>query len=207
MWALATNSLKKAADEMGLEYEIDEGAGAFYGPKIDIVIKDALGREWQCSTIQFDFNLPERFDMTYRDRDGKEKRPYMIHRALLGSFERFLGTLIEHYGGNLPVWLSPTQVRVLPISEENIEFARKVYDRLNKEEIRVELDDRNEKIGYKIRDAENLKVPYMLIIGRKEESMNGVSLRIHGIGDKGFIKVEEFLNYIKEKIEKKEVGY
>lgn len=207
MWELATNSLKKAADEIGLSYEIDEGAGAFYGPKIDVVIKDALSREWQCSTIQFDFNLPERFDITYRDKDGKEKRPYMIHRALLGSFERFLGTLIEHYGGNLPVWLSPTQVRVLPISEENVEFARRVYDTLLTSEIRVEIDDRNEKISYKIREAEKLKVPYMLVIGRKEESMNGVSLRVHGKGDRGFMKIDDFLHYIREKISKKEVSY
>jgi len=204
MWEVATGSLIKAVEKLNLKYFIDEGGGAFYGPKIDVKIKDALGREWQCSTIQFDFNLPERFDITYRDKDGKDKRPYMIHRALLGSMERFLGTLIEHYAGNFPTWLAPIQVAVLPITTENEAYAQKIYEILVDEDIRVHLDTRTEKIGYKIREAESQKIPYMLIIGKKEEENNMVAVRKHKKGDIGSMKIEDFINLIKEEINKKE---
>ncbi|HHF52990.1 MAG TPA: threonine--tRNA ligase [candidate division WOR-3 bacterium] len=204
MWELATESLIKAVEKLNLEYSIDEGGGAFYGPKIDVKIKDALGRDWQCSTIQFDFNLPERFDITYRDKDGKDKRPYMIHRALLGSMERFLGTLIEHYAGNFPVWLAPVQVAILPITTENEAYAQKVYEKLIDEDIRAYMDVRTEKIGYKIREAESQKIPYMLIIGKKEEETGTVSVRKHRKGDIGSMKIEDFINLIKEEINKKE---
>ncbi len=203
MWELATNSLIKAVEKAGLKYDIDEGGGAFYGPKIDIKIKDALGRAWQCSTIQFDFNLPERFDVTYRDKDGKDKRPYMIHRALMGSLERFFGTLIEHYGGNFPVWLAPVQVRVLPITDQNIDYAQKIYDNLFSRGYRVELDRRSEKIGYKIRDAEKQKIPFMLIIGKDEEERGLVSVRKHGEGDIGKMGIDEFLNMLDDLISKR----
>jgi len=204
MWEVATGSLIKAVEKLNLKYFIDEGGGAFYGPKIDVKIKDALGREWQCSTIQFDFNLPERFDITYRDKDGKDKRPYMIHRALLGSMERFLGTLIEHYAGNFPTWLAPIQVAVLPITTENEAYAQKIYEILVDEDIRVHLDTRTEKIGYKIREAESQKIPYMLIIGKKEEENNMLAVRKHKKGDIGSMKIEDFINLIKEEINKKE---
>jgi len=204
MWELATKSLIKAVEKLNLKYSIDEGGGAFYGPKIDVKIKDALGREWQCSTIQFDFNLPERFDITYRDKDGKDKRPYMIHRALLGSMERFLGTLIEHYAGNFPVWLAPIQVAILPITTENETYAQRVYEKLINEDIRTYMDTRTEKIGYKIREAESQKIPYMLIIGKKEEENSTVSVRKHRKGDIGSMKIEDFINLIKEEINKKE---
>ncbi len=203
MWELATNSLIKAVEKAGLKYDIDEGGGAFYGPKIDIKIKDALGRAWQCSTIQFDFNLPERFDVTYRDKDGKDKRPYMIHRALMGSLERFFGTLIEHYGGNFPVWLAPVQVKILPITDQNIDYAKEIYDNLFARGYRVELDHRSEKIGYKIREAEKQKIPFMLIIGKEEEEKGLVSVRKHGEGDIGRMELDEFTKMLDELISKR----
>ncbi len=203
MWELATNSLIKAVKKMRLSYEIDEGGGAFYGPKIDIKIKDALGREWQCSTIQFDFNLPEKFDITYRDRDGVDKKPYMIHRALLGSLERFLGVLIEHYAGNFPAWLAPVQVAVMTITDENRVYAQKVYKSLVRKGFRAVLDDRNEKIGYKIREAENQKVPYMLIIGKKEEEQGLVSVRRHGEGDVGKMQLSDFVKFLRKEVRSK----
>ena len=206
-WQLATESLRKSAEHLGIPYEVDDGAGAFYGPKIDIVIKDALGREWQCSTIQFDFNLPERFDMTFRDSNGNEQRPYMIHRALLGSFERFFGTLIEHYSGNLPLWLSPVQVAVLSVNEKVNDYAISIKEKLTEEDIRAEADVRNERIGYKIREHEKNKVPYMLILGPEELEHNNLTLRVHGKGNQGSMAFTEFIKLIKEKIIKKEVSY
>ncbi len=203
MWELAEASLKKAIEEEGLPYEIDEGGGAFYGPKIDIKIKDALGRSWQCSTIQFDFNLPERFDMTYVAKDGSFQRPYMIHRALLGSIERFFATLVEHYAGNFPTWLAPVQVAVLSVSERHNDYAREVYSRLFDEGIRVELDDSSERIGYKIRAAETQKIPYMLIVGEREVSAGTVSVRRHGKGDVGTMPLGEFIRTIKDEIAKR----
>ena len=203
LWEKATDSLIKAVKSEGLEYELDEGGGAFYGPKIDIKIKDALNREWQMTTIQFDWNLPERFDMKYIGEDGKEHRPFMIHRALLGSLERFFGVLIEHYGGAFPLWLAPVQAAVIPVSQNFFDYAKKVADELKKNNIIVELDERNEKIGYKIRDWETQKVPYMLIVGEKEKDGNTVSVRKHKEGDKGSIKLEQFISDIKEEINSK----
>ena len=186
-----------------LSYEIDEGGGAFYGPKIDLKVRDALKREWQMSTIQFDFNLPERFGMTYIGEDGKEHRPFMVHRALLGSIERFMGVLIEHYGGAFPAWLAPTQVAVIPVSQVFAEYAESVTKELQKNHIRVEYDQRNEKIGYKIRDWETKKVPYMLIVGEKEKDANTVSVRKHKVGDLGSKSLNEFLSDISAEITNK----
>ncbi|NPA15653.1 MAG: threonine--tRNA ligase [Deferribacteres bacterium] len=203
MWELATGSLVKAAEELGLEYEIEEGEGAFYGPKIDITINDAIGREWQCSTIQFDFNLPERFNLTYRDKDGKDKRPYMIHRALLGSLERFFGVLIEHYAGAFPVWISPVQVRVMNITDEQADYALEVADILKASGIRAEADVRNEKIGYKIREAEKEKIPYMVVVGNREKAEKTVSVRRKGRGQLGTMKLEELIAAVKNEIDNK----
>ncbi|HYV51299.1 MAG TPA: threonine--tRNA ligase, partial [Dongiaceae bacterium] len=191
-WDAATQSLRRALEKSGLPFQVDEGGGAFYGPKIDLKIKDAIGRSWQCSTIQFDFNEPERFDMEFIGEDGKAHRPYMIHRALLGSIERFFGVLIEHYSGDFPLWLAPVQAKLLPISKENLDYARRVRDTLAKEGLRIEIDERNEKIGAKIRDAELLKVPYMLVVGRRDEAGETVSVRRRGQGDLGALTVDAF---------------
>ncbi len=203
LWDEATKSLMVALDKEGLKYEIDEGGGAFYGPKIDIKIKDALNREWQMSTIQFDFNLPERFDMKYIGEDGKEHRPYMVHRALLGSIERFMGVLIEHFGGAFPDWLAPVQVAVIPVSQNYFDYAQKVVSLLLDENIRVEFDKRNEKIGYKIRDWETQKTPYMLILGEKEETNKTVSIRKHKHGDQGESGLDDFIKRIRESVKNK----
>jgi threonyl-tRNA synthetase len=200
LWNKAEDSLKKALEAENLEYEMDEGGGAFYGPKIDIKINDALKREWQMSTIQFDFNLPERFDMTYIGEDGQEHRPFMIHRALLGSIERFFGVLIEHFAGSFPVWLAPIQVAVIPVSQIFFDYAAKVTDELKKSGIRVKFDKRNEKIGYKIRDWETQKVPYMLILGEKEQTAGNISVRKHTEGDKGALGLKEFIDNITAEI-------
>jgi len=167
-WERATESLKEALEISGLEYKVDSGEGVFYGPKIDIKIKDALDRSWQCTTIQFDFNLPERFDMTYIGEDNEAHRPYMIHRALLGSIERFFGVLIEHYAGNFPVWLAPVQVQVIPISEHQIDYAKGILQALRDANIRTDIDVQDEKVGYKIREAEKQKIPYMIVVGKKK---------------------------------------
>lgn len=203
LWSKAEDSLKKALESEGLTYDVDEGGGAFYGPKIDIKIKDALGREWQLSTIQFDFNLPERFGMTYIGEDGKEHRPFMVHRALLGSIERFFGILIEHYAGEFPLWLAPTQVVVIPVSQNYLEYANQLAVELRQKDIRFEVDERNEKIGYKIRDWEMKKVPYMLIVGEKEKESNLVSVRKHKEGDKGTLALSEFIDKIAVEINNK----
>ncbi len=202
-WQLATESLKKGLERAKVSYQIDPGEGVFYGPKIDIKIKDSLGRTWQCSTIQVDFNEPERFDLTYVGSDGKEHRPVMVHRALLGSLERFFGVLIEHYAGAFPFWLAPVQVRVIPITEKQHEYGRQVYDRLIKAGLRAELDDRNEKVGYKIREAETQKIPYMLILGQKEMETGKVAVRKRREGDCGTSDlnkvVEEMVRLIESK--------
>ena len=203
LWRKAEDSLRKALEKENLSYEVDEGGGAFYGPKIDIKIKDALGREWQLSTIQFDFNLPERFGMTYIGEDGKEHRPFMVHRALLGSIERFFGILIEHYAGEFPLWLAPTQVAIVPVSQNYIEYAHRVADTLKKHGIRYEVDERNEKIGYKIRDWEMRKVSYMLVVGEKEKEANAVSVRKHKEGDQGSLALSEFIDKIVIEIKNK----
>jgi threonyl-tRNA synthetase len=203
LWERAILSLKVALDKEGLKYEMDEGGGAFYGPKIDIKIKDALHREWQMSTIQFDFNLPERFDMKYIGEDGKEHRPFMVHRALLGSIERFMGVLIEHYGGAFPAWLAPTQTVVIPVSKNFFDYAKEIYDILHSNGIRVENDQRNEKLGYKIREWETQKIPYMLIVGEKEKESKTVSIRKHKEGDVGSKEIHEFVDFIKDEINNK----
>ncbi|MEO0251269.1 MAG: threonine--tRNA ligase, partial [candidate division WOR-3 bacterium] len=200
MWNEATNSLKKALEELNIQFEVDEGGGAFYGPKIDIKIKDALGRSWQCTTIQFDFNLPERFDVTYRDKDGFDKRPYLVHRALFGSMERFFATLLEYYGGNFPLWISPIQIAVLPISEDNVPYAEEIYKKLLEKGYRVKVDKSNEKLGAKIRNAEIEKIPYMVILGKKEIEENLLSVRKHGAGDLGKMSLAEFINIIENEL-------
>jgi len=200
-WDMAEAALQKALESSGLPFQVDEGAGVFYGPKIDIKIKDAIGREWQCSTVQFDFNLPERFEMEFIGEDGQPHRPYMIHRALLGSIERFFGVLIEHYAGHFPLWLAPVQVKVLPISKDNVPYAEGVGEELADAGVRAEVDSRNEKIGAKIRDAELQKVPYMLIVGRRDEAGGTVSVRRHGEGDQGAVPRAEFLKKVLAEIE------
>ena len=191
-WNMAEDALRRALEEKGLPYKVDEGGGAFYGPKIDLKIKDTLGRAWQCTTIQFDFNLPERFDMIYVGEDGREHRPFMVHRALLGSIERFFGVLIEHYGGAFPLWLSPVQGVIIPISDvKHMDYARKVEGELQAAGLRVEVDDRRDRMGAKIRDAQLQKVPYMLIIGDKELESGAVAVRLRSGEDLGALPVEE----------------
>jgi threonyl-tRNA synthetase len=191
-WDMAEDALRCALEKKRLPYRVDEGGGAFYGPKIDLKIKDTLGRAWQCTTIQFDFNLPERFDMIYIGEDGREHRPFMVHRALLGSIERFFGVLIEHYGGAFPLWLSPVQGVIIPISDvKHMEYARKVEADLRAAGLRVEVDDRRDRMGAKIRDAQLQKVPYMLIIGDKELDSGAVAVRLRSGEDLGAIPLEE----------------
>ncbi|MCK5827171.1 threonine--tRNA ligase, partial [Candidatus Bipolaricaulota bacterium] len=174
-WEQATEALRAALDERGLPYQIDDGGGAFYGPKIDVKVKDSLGRAWQCSTIQFDFNLPDRFDMTYIAEDGKEHRPYMVHRALLGSLERFIGSLIEHYAGAFPVWLSPIQVNVIPIADRHVEYAHSVADQMKAVGIRATVNETSERMNAKIRTAQLQKIPYMLVVGDREQEAGAVA--------------------------------
>ena len=202
-WELATDALRAALEQQELEYQIDPGEGVFYGPKIDIKIKDVLDRSWQCTTIQVDFNEPERFDITYRGEDGKDHRPIMIHRALMGSLERFFGTLIEHYGGAFPVWLSPVQVTILPITDSQLEYAEEIKQKLIEKNIRVKVDDRNEKVGFKIREAEIQKIPYMIIVGEKEVVNKNISVRKRKEGDLGQSEIEDFIKKLqKENSEK-----
>jgi len=196
-WAKAEAALKGALESQGIKYSIDPGEGVFYGPKIDIKIKDVIGRSWQCSTIQVDFNLPERFDVTYRDEAGKESRPIMIHRALMGSLERFFGCLIEHYAGAFPIWLAPVQAVVLTVTERSDEFAAEVYRKLRAEGIRAELDIRNEKLGFKIREAQLKKIPYQLVIGDKETGAKEVSPRLRGGATLPSMPVDDFITVIK----------
>ncbi len=203
MWERATQALKIAADKAALVYEMDDGGGAFYGPKIDIKIKDALGRLWQCSTVQFDFNEPERFGMTFIGVDNQAHPPYMIHRALLGSIERFFGMLIEHYAGAFPVWLAPVQAKVISITDKQLDYAKAVRDKLLGEGIRVELDSRSEKMGFKIREAELEKTPYILVVGDKETEQNAVSVRARGGKDLGVMPLDEFIGRIMENIKTK----
>jgi len=197
-WEEATMSLKEAADRMNIKLNIEEKGGAFYGPKIDLKIKDSLGREWQCTTVQFDFNLPERFDISYIGADNQKHRPYTVHRALLGSMERFFGILIEHYAGAFPAWLSPEQIIILPVSEKFNEYAIKVNSILINHGFRSILDLRNEKLSYKIREAELLKIPFMAIVGEKESTTNSVSVRTRGKEDMGSMPIETFVAKIKE---------
>ena len=197
-WDKATLALEKALKGAKLDFQVDEGEGVFYGPKIDIKVKDALKRSWQCTTIQLDFNLAERFDLHYVGEDGKHHRPYLIHRAILGSLERFFGVLIEHYNGNFPVWLAPVQAVILPIADRHNGYAQSL-DKIFKENgLRSQLDLRREKVGHKIRDAETQKIPFILIVGDKEVKNGIASLRVHTVGDKGEVNVNEFLEKVKE---------
>lgn len=203
-WNMAERSLKEALDEGGLDYKINEGDGAFYGPKIDFHIEDSLGRSWQCGTIQLDFQLPQRFELEYIGSDGGKHRPIVIHRVIFGSIERFIGILIEHFAGKFPVWISPIQVKVLPISDSFMEYGHEVIDKLRKYGIRCEIDNRSEKIGYKIREARNERVPYMIIVGEKEKNHGNISLRSRDMGEEGSTSLEEFITRVlKEDQEKK----
>ena len=195
-WDDATEALRQAIEKEGLSYEIDEGGGAFYGPKIDLKIKDAIGREWQLSTVQFDFNEPERFDMTFVDRDGTEKRPYMIHRALLGSLERFFGVLIEHYAGAFPPWLAPEQIKVIPVSDAYDEYARSVVSELKKAGLRASGDYSDNRMNAKIRTAQNLKIPYMVILGEREKENNEVSIRYRTGRQENSITLGSFIKQV-----------
>lgn len=199
-WETAQDALRVALQHKNMLYDVDTGGGAFYGPKIDIKIRDAMKREWQCTTIQFDFNLPERFDISYVDTDGSYQRPYMVHRAIFGSLERFFGVLIEHFGGNFPLWIAPVQVRVLPITDKQNSYARDIMTRLENAGLRVELDDRSERVNYKIREAEVSKVPYIFVVGAKEVESRQLSVRRHGQGDLGAMSIDGAVERLLEEV-------
>ena len=204
-WELATEGLRGALDDLGLDYIVNEGDGAFYGPKIDFHLEDSIGRTWQCGTIQLDMQMPQRFELEYVGADGEKHRPIMIHRVAFGSIERFIGILIEHFAGAFPTWLAPVQVKVLPISDKYMEYGKKVLEELNEVGIRAEIDQRAEKIGYKIREAQMQKIPYMLVVGAKEEESGVVSVRSRFAGDEGQKSLADFIAEVKEEIEKKEI--
>ncbi len=197
-WKKATTTLEKVLNTLNLKYQVDKGGGVFYGPKIDIKIKDAIGREWQCTTIQFDFNLPERFKMEYVDEKGKKKEPFMIHRALLGSMERFVGVLLEHYAGALPFWLSPVQVWILPIANRHQNYAKIIGEGLKREKLRYEIKNENETVGKKIREGEIQKIPYLLVVGDKEIAEESVAVRQRGKGNLGTMTFDKFLDITRE---------
>ncbi len=202
-WEVATSALRAALDELGLDYELNEGDGAFYGPKIDFHLQDSIGRTWQCGTIQLDFQMPQRFNLEYVGEDGQKHRPIMIHRAIFGSIERFIGILIEHYAGNFPVWLAPVQVKILPITDRTAEYAMNIAKKMKELNYRCEVDSRNEKIGYKIREAQLEKVPYMIVVGDKESENNAVAVRSRKDGDLGAMTFEDFIRKLAEENEKK----
>ena len=201
-WHKAEQAIIEAAAEKGLPTVVELGEAAFYGPKLDFMVKDAIGRKWQLGTIQVDYNLPERFDLTYKGSDDKLHRPIMIHRAPFGSMERFVAVLLEHTGGKFPLWLSPEQVVVLPISEKFNDYAQNVSNFLNNCDIRAQVDDRNEKIGRKIRDNELKRIPFLLIVGEKEQQEGKVSVRVQGEGDKGVMTQQEFADMVTECVKK-----
>jgi threonyl-tRNA synthetase len=203
MWEKATSALQSVLDKRGMPYKINEGDGAFYGPKIDFHLQDSLGRTWQCGTIQLDFQMPEKFDLSYIGPDGQKHRPAMIHRVVYGSMERFLALLIEHYGGAFPLWLAPVQAVVIPITDRQRTYALEIKDQLRSEKVRVEMDDRNEKVGYKIREAQVQKIPYMLVIGDKEVAARSVAVRHREQGDLGAVPLDSFVAKIKEEINEK----
>ena len=202
-WEAATNALRQALDSLDRPYKINEGDGAFYGPKIDFHLHDCIGRTWQCGTIQVDFQMPERFDITYMGADGEKHRPIMLHRVAFGSIERFIGILIEQFAGAFPLWLAPVQVEVIPVSERHLEYAAKVRDQMRAAGLRCELDTRNEKMGYKIREAQMMKIPYMLVVGDKEIENNTVAVRSRAGGDLGVMEPDAFLAKAKEEIDTK----
>lgn len=201
-WEMATAGLREAIEEMGYDYEVNEGDGAFYGPKLDFKLEDSLGRTWQCGTIQLDFQLPERFELEYIGADGEKHRPVMIHRVVFGSIERFIGVITEHFAGAFPTWLAPVQVKVLPISDKHFEYAHKVYDALEEAGIKVELDERSEKIGYKIREARNMRVPFILVVGAQEEANGTVNVRSRK-GEEGAMRLNDFIARVQEEIKTK----
>ena len=203
-WELATEGLRGALNDLGLDYVVNEGDGAFYGPKIDFHLTDSIGRTWQCGTIQLDMQLPQRFELEYTGADGEKHRPIMIHRVAFGSIERFIGILIEHFAGAFPTWLAPVQVKVLPISDKHLEYGQKVLETLNAAGIRAEIDTRAEKIGYKIREAQMQKIPYMLVVGAKEEEENLVSVRSRFAGDEGQKSLDAFVASVAEEIATRE---
>ena len=205
-WDNAEAALAAALDANELKYEVKEKDGAFYGPKIDVHIKDALNRDWQIATIQLDSNLPERFDLTYEGNDGQKHRPVMVHRAIFGSFERFIGMIIEHFAGNFPLWLSPLQVAVLAITDNQLEYAKEIYDKLRNAGFRTALDDRSEKIGYKIRDWETKKVPYMIVLGDKEKQSGNITVRAHKKGDLGVFELDKFIAQLAEERDTKKIN-
>ena len=204
-WNMATDALRAALDDLGLPYVVNEGDGAFYGPKIDFHLEDSIGRTWQCGTIQLDFQLPLRFELEYTGADGEKHRPIMIHRVVFGSIERFIGILIEHFAGAFPTWLAPVQVKVLPISDKYMEYGQKVLDSLKEAGIRAEIDTRAEKIGYKIREAQMKKIPYMLVVGAKEEEEGLVSVRSRFKGDEGQKPLADFICAMQEEISTREI--
>ena len=206
-WERATNALMKALEDDGIPYEINEGDGAFYGPKIDVKLRDAIGRMWQCATVQCDFALPERFDLEYVGADGEKHRPIMLHRVILGSIDRFFGVLIEHFAGAFPAWLAPVQVKILTITDRSASYARSVAGSLKREGYRVELDLRNEKIGYKVREARLEKVPYMLVVGDKEADTGSVSIRHREDGDRGVLPLDEFIQGVKKEMLPPEIHF
>ena len=200
LWEHATESLRRALEQRSLVYDMDEGGGAFYGPKIDIKIKDALGRDWQCTTVQFDFNLPERFDLSFMDAEGGRSRPYMVHRAILGSLERFLGVLIEHYAGAFPLWLAPTQAVIIPIADRHQEYAESVKTRLESKGFRTEVDGRSERMNLKIRNAQMQKIPYMLVVGDREQEDDAVAVRTREGGNLGAMPVTDLLSQLDDEL-------
>ena len=202
-WEKTTNALRDAMEDFGLEYVVNEGDGAFYGPKIDFHLMDSIGRTWQCGTIQLDMQLPEKFDLTYTGEDGMKHRPVMIHRVVYGSIERFIGILIEHYAGAFPAWLAPTQVRILPITDKHVAYAKELSDKMFSLGLRVMLDDRNEKIGYKIREAQVQKIPYMLVVGDKEVEEKAVAVRRRSEGDIGVMGADDFITMLQKEIAEK----
>lgn len=207
MWELATNGLRNALEHRGLEYIVNEGDGAFYGPKIDFHLKDSIGRTWQCGTIQLDMQLPEKFDLTYVGEDGQKHRPVMIHRVVYGSIERFIGILIENYAGAFPTWLAPVQVKILPITDRHMDYAFELKKKMFDLGLRVEVDDRNEKVGYKMREAQVKKIPYMLVVGDQEMESGTVNMRKHGEKDTATMPVDEFIAYIQKNIADKSEAY
>jgi threonyl-tRNA synthetase len=200
---MATNVLREVIRDRSLPHDVDEGGAVFYGPKIDVKLLDTLGREWQCTTIQFDFNLPQRFDITYIGEDGREHRPYMVHRALLGSMERFFGVLIEHYGGAFPLWLAPVQAVVIPIADRHAEYAGKLADDLRQAGLRAEVDSRGERMQAKIRDAQLQKVPYMLVVGDREAEAGAAAVRLRSGEDLGAMKVAEIIARMQREVEER----
>ena len=202
-WELATESLRNTLDHRSIPFNIDDGGGAFYGPKIDVHIQDAIGRRWQITTVQFDFNLPERFGLNYIAEDGEQYQPYMVHRAILGSLERFIGVLIEHYSGSFPVWLSPVQAVIIPIADRHINFAEDISKEFSRSDIRVETDARNERMNARIRDAQLQKIPYMLIVGDREIEAGGAAVRLRNGTDLGTIKTGDIIDLINQDIDSK----